>query len=104
MRGISMRAIFHNCMARGMALAFLAIACAGQALAQVPQKQPRQADALEKLARAEFGQLSAAERTLVRGAASRDVRWVGPNDNPDDPANDPAKTEKWGPDRSIRAG
>ena len=51
----------------------------------------------------EFGQLSAAERIFVRGAASRDLRWVGPNDNPDDPANDPAKTEKWSPDRSISA-
>jgi hypothetical protein len=104
MRGISMCAIFHRSMAQAMALAFVAIACAGQALAQVPNKEQRQADALEKLARAEFGQLSGAERILVRGAASRDVRWVGPNDNPNDPANDPAKTDQWSPDRNIRAG
>jgi hypothetical protein len=85
-------------------LSALMIAMGGSAFAQVPQKEQRQADALEKLARQEFGQLTDAERILVRGAASRDVRWVGPNDNPDDPLNDPAKTEKWNPQRSIRAG
>ena len=76
----------------------------GEGFAQVPHKEQRQADALEKLAREEFGQLSAAERTFVRGAVSRTLLWVGPNDNPDDSANDPAKTEKWSPDRNIRAG
>jgi len=104
MRDISMRAILLNRMTRGIALALVAIAFAGRVLAQVPHKEPRQADALEKLAREEFGQLSAAERTLVRGAASHDVRWVGPSDNPDDPTNDTAKTEKWSPERSIRTG
>ena len=87
-----------------MVLALAAILCGGPALAQVPHKEQRQADALEKLARDEFGDLNAAERILVRGAASRDVRWVGPNDNPDDPANDPAKSDRWGSERSIRAG
>jgi hypothetical protein len=82
----------------------LVIAMGRTGFAQVPQKEQRQADTLEKLAREEFGQLSDAERTLVRGAASRDVRWVGPSDNPDDPSNDLAKTEKWSPNRSIRAG
>src|ERR1700730_8419193 len=84
-------------------LSALMISAGGVAFAQVPHKEQHQADALEKLAREEFGQLSDAERILVRGAASRDVRWVGPNDNPDDPANDPAKTQKWSPERSIRA-
>ncbi len=76
----------------------------GHAFAQVPHKEQQQADTLEKLARQEFGELSAAERIFVRGAVSRNLLWVGPNDNPDDPANDPAKTEKWSPDRNIRAG
>ena len=84
--------------------ALMIITMGSEVFAQVPQKEQRQADALEKLAHEEFGQLSGAERILVRGAASHDVRWVGPNDNPDDPANDPAKTEKWSPARSIRAG
>jgi len=86
-----------------LASAFMII-MGGKGFAQVPQKEQRQADALEKLAREEFGQLSGAERILVRGAASRDVRWVGPNDNPEDAANDPAHTEKWSADRNIRAG
>ena len=79
------------------------IAC-GTARAQVPQKEQRQAEALEKLARQEFGALSNAERIFVRGAASREVRWVGPNDDPDSPANNLAKADQWGSERSIRAG
>jgi hypothetical protein len=102
MRGIWMRTVLHRWSP--MVLALAAILCGGPALAQVPHKEQRQADALEKLARDEFGDLNAAERILVRGAASRDVRWVGPNDNPDDPANDPAKSDRWGSERSIRAG
>jgi hypothetical protein len=101
MRGISMASTSYRRTC--CAIAFAALMC-GQAFAQVPHKEQQQADALEKLARQEFGELSAAERTFVRGAASRNLRWVGPNDNPDDPANDPAKTEKWSPDRNIRAG
>ena len=97
-----MRTTFHRLLILTAVLAAFMIG--GQVFAQVPHKEQRQADALEKLAREEFGQLSAAELVLVRGAASRDVRWVGPNDNPNDPLNDPAKTEHWGPDRNIRAG
>ena len=79
------------------------IAC-GVARAQAPQKEGRQADALERLAQQEFGTLSNAERIFVRAAASRNLQWVGPSDNPDDPANDLTKSEHWSPDRSIRAG
>ena len=105
MRGIWMRTVLHRWSP--MVLALAAILCGGPALAQVPHKEQRQADALEKLARDEFGDLNAAERILVRGAASRDVRWVGPNDNPDDPANDPAKSDRLGlrakyPRRPVR--
>jgi len=86
-----------------LAAAFLAMAVARSARAEVAQKEQRNADALEKLAHREFGDLSAAERMLVRGAASREVRWVGPSDDPGNPSNDPEKTEKWGAERSIRA-
>jgi hypothetical protein len=102
MRGILMRSNFHRCVLAPAIL--LIIIAAGRALAQVPQKEQRHADALEQLARREFGALSNAERTFVRGAASRDLRWVGPSDDPGNPANDPAKTGQWGPDRLIRAG
>ena len=87
-----------------VATAFFAIAVAGLARAQLPKKESHNADMLEKLAAQEFGELTAAERTFVRGAASREVRWVGPSDDPDDPSNDLEKTDKWGADRSIRAG
>jgi hypothetical protein len=99
-----MRAIFHRSIAPVMALALVLSVCAANAIAQVPQKEQRHADALEKLAQQEFGQLSAAERTFVRAAASRDLRWVGPSGDPDDPRNDPAKSDQWDPARSIRAG
>ncbi len=72
-------------------IAIALIACIGSARAQVPQvpqKEQHNADALEKLAHQEFGNLSAAERIFVRGAASREVRWVGASDNPDDASND----------------
>ena len=101
MRGISMPSTSHRRICFAIALAMLVWT---PAFAQAPRKEGQQADALEKLARQEFGELSAAERTFVRGAVSRNLLWVGPNDNPDDPANDPAKTEKWSPDRNIRAG
>jgi hypothetical protein len=106
MRGISMRVVPHRWIFSVIAIAL--IACIGSARAQVPQEVPQKeqhnADALEKLAHQEFGNLSAAERIFVRSAASRNLQWVGPNDKPDDPLNDPAKTEQWSPDRSIRAG
>ena len=98
-----MRKTIHRLLLMTAGFAVM-IMVGGEGFAQVPHKEQREADALEKLARAEFGQLSGAERTFVRGAASRNLQWVGPNDNPDDPANDPAKTEKWSPDRNIRAG
>jgi hypothetical protein len=103
MRGISMRVTIQRFLLM-LILCAVVISTGGKVFAQVPHKEQQQADALEKLAREEFGPLSAAERIAVRGAASRDVRWVGPNDNPDDPANDPAKTEHWSADRNIRAG
>ncbi len=103
MRGISMNAKFPALL-RTLAALLVMQLWAGHAIAQIPIKEQRQADTLEKLAREEFGQLSAAERVFVRGAASRNLKWVGPNDDPADPLNDPAHAEKWGSDRSIRAG
>ena len=96
-----MRTVFHQIF---IMTAIALIAFAAPVRAQVPEKEQHNADALEKLARQEFGDLSAAERVFVRGAASREVRWVGASDNPDDASNDLSKSEKWGPERSIRAG
>ena len=85
------------------AAAILAIA-AMPALAQAPRKQDAAADLVEKMARENFGALSRAELILIRAAPHRELPHAGPNDNPSDPANDPAKADKWGPDRCIRAG
>ncbi len=61
------------------------------------------ADAVEAMAQQKFGALTAAERMMLRGAPYRDIQWVGPDSNPDNPANDPAHGDKWGPERTIRA-
>src|SRR5262249_2170591 len=59
-------------------------------------------DRLAALAHARFGTLSAAETALVRGAPSRSLTWVGPNADPDSPANGAAQGATWGPERPIR--
>lgn len=61
------------------------------------------ADWLERGARQRFGPLSAAEIKLVRSAPERELRWIGPSDDPDDPTNNPAHSASWGSDRTIRA-
>jgi len=71
--------------------------------AEVRGEQEREADTLEKMARDNFGALTAAELKLVRSAPFRDLPWLGPDSNPDNPANDAADGAKWGPERTIRA-
>ena len=80
-----------------------AIAQVATARAAAPGQQARQAEILEKIARDNFGTLTEAERKLIRGAPFRDLPWVGPDANPDNPANDAAKATKWGPERTVRA-
>ncbi len=60
---------------------------------------------LERLARARFPDppLSEAEEKLVRTAPTGEGAVCGPDVSPDDPAYDPSKAEKWGPERQIRA-
>ncbi len=60
--------------------------------------------ALELMAQQKFGAaLSAAERKLLHAAPLRDVPWLGPSDDPDNAANDPAHGENWGAERTVRA-
>ncbi|HEY2387480.1 MAG TPA: hypothetical protein VGK30_11000 [Candidatus Binatia bacterium] len=57
---------------------------------------------LTTLARGRFGTLSAAETALVRGASGRALVWVGPDADPESPANDAGRGSTWGPERAIR--
>lgn len=61
------------------------------------------AAALERLARANFGELTEAEVKLLHAAPRRALVWVGPNSDADSPANDPIHAAKWLPTRTIRA-
>ena len=62
-----------------------------------------QANDLVGLARASFGDLSAAETTLLAAAQIGGFALCGPSANLSDPANDPAKASEWGTERTIRA-
>jgi hypothetical protein len=66
------------------------------------RQQATAAATLEQLAFAEFGTLSAAETELLRTAPTRDVAWASPNHDLNAAINDPAKAEKWGPERTVR--
>ncbi len=54
-------------------------------------------------ARSRFGELSAAEQKVLHAVARGEVAYCGPSDKDDDPANDPAKADEWGKERTIRA-
>jgi hypothetical protein len=59
--------------------------------------------ALERRARDNFGALSEAELKLVHAAPRRALLWVGPTNDINSPANDPAHAAEWHPGRTIRA-
>ncbi|MHB8381615.1 MAG: hypothetical protein ACYDC3_04650 [Candidatus Binataceae bacterium] len=79
--------------------------CALATQAPAEQRDPAlaAADRLEHLAVERFGALSAAEQMTVRAAPRRQLKWLGPAAGPDNPANDVAQAEKWGPERTVRA-
>jgi hypothetical protein len=58
---------------------------------------------LERMARAHFGELGAAELQFVRHAPYRDLVWSSPSSDPDTAINDPSRGASWGKDRTIRA-
>jgi hypothetical protein len=77
----------------------LAVFPARGAVGDTPEQQ---AEVLTNLAQARFGTLSAAERTLVRSAPFRELAWVGPDSDADNPLNNATHGEDWGPERTIR--
>lgn len=58
---------------------------------------------LQQLAVSRFGPLTAAEQRVLLAASSGTTQWLGPNSNPDDAANDPSASQKWGDDRTVPA-
>jgi hypothetical protein len=87
-----------------MMLAILAVAL-DAAVARTATIDPQAADgaALEQMAQAAFGKLSAAELRMLEFAPHRDLAWIGPGKGGNDPTNDPAMATRWGAERSIRA-
>jgi hypothetical protein len=86
---------------KAAALALLVLAATGVAPPAQGGAQP--SEVIADLARARFGTLSAAELTLVRNAPSRALAWVGPDADPDNPANDASHGAGWGAERAVRA-
>ncbi len=90
--------------AGGLALTLLLAGSAPAAAAASDTTDSAASQRLEELAHARFGpSLSAAELKMVRTAPLRNVAWVGANDDPESPSNDPSFSEQWGPERTIRA-
>jgi len=69
-----------------------------------PYQTPEEAaQDLLRLATTRFGQLSEAEAKLLRAAPKGQWAACGPSADFDDPSNDPAKADDWGPERQVRA-
>ena len=66
-------------------------------------ENPRTEDDLESLARVRFGEVSEAERRLLRAATKGETACSGPNLDSSDQGNDPANAGSWGSERQIRA-
>jgi hypothetical protein len=61
------------------------------------------AQELIALATERYTKLTAAEETLLRAVSKGGMAVCGPSDKEDDPSNDPAKADGWGPERQVRA-
>ena len=87
-----------------IAMAFMLCLPSTLLAAAMPAATSAASDALESMAQQKFGPaLTAAERKLLRAAPTRALAWLGPSDDPDNPANDMAQGGHWGPERVVRA-
>ncbi len=90
-----------------MTLAIALVVCffvvGGRFVHAAGDQQTTSSATLERMARTEFGDLSAAELRMLQIAPTRDIAWASTSKDPNDPINDPAKASTWGPERTIRA-
>ncbi len=97
----------RKAIAAALALALLIFSASLSLAASAPgasSDTSAKSDALEGMAQTKFGPaLTAAERKLLRAAPMRALAWLGPSDDPDNPANDTAQAVHWGPERIVRA-
>src|SRR5215469_2327679 len=63
---------------------------------------PQRTD-LEKLAEERFGSLSASEIKFLFAAPKGEIAYCGPSKADDDPNNDPTHSDRWQPERYVRA-
>lgn len=61
------------------------------------------ANELEMLAHSHFGELTEAERRLLRAVPRGETACCGPNPGPGGPGYDPSDADKWSSEREIRA-
>src|SRR5580700_989853 len=87
----------------GIAASVMLLAALTGTVSAFQNQQTIDGVALERMARAEFGNLSAAELRMLHTAPTREMAWASPSQDPDAAINDPAKASTWGPERTIRA-
>ncbi len=91
-----------ECLAFFLAInLLLAVTAVGRARAE--DESADAAVMLQTLAQRRFGTLNAAELAMVRGAAMRNLVWLGPSNDPNSPGNDVKQAERWGDGRTVRA-
>jgi hypothetical protein len=87
----------------GIAASVMLLAALTGTVSAFQNQQTIDGVALERMARAEFGNLSAAELRMLHTAPTREIAWASPSQDPEAAINDPAKASTWGPERTIRA-
>jgi hypothetical protein len=90
-------------VAASVIVLLVAMLRAQRAYAASGSPQAAASEALLRMARAAFGDLSDAELRMMRTAPTRELAWASLVEDPDAAINDPAKAQAWGKQRAIRA-